>query len=283
MSKIDIHLHLALEKRNLNNSTKIADCDEMKPYLHSLGISQGIVLSMGEKNGGNDEVKAISEKYPDTYYWMCNVDFTNEESIYERLKKYKDQGAVGVGEFMINKYINHPFLQKVFEAAERLNMPVLFHMSPEENYNYGIVDKPGLPFLEETLKKYPNLKIIGHSQPFWHEISGDADPSKDMRNSWGQGKIVTGGRVPYLLKEYPNLYGDLSANSGGQAVMRDEDFGLSFLEEYQDQLLFGTDMANTEMEFPLGKWLDQKLKEEKLSKEAYDKICWGNAKKVFGI
>lgn len=283
MKKIDIHLHLALEKRMMDNSTEIAGCDEMIQHLHSLGIGHGIVLSMGEGNGGNDEAKAISEKHPDTYYWMCNVDFAEEESIYERLKKYKNQGAIGIGELMINKYINHPFIQRVFEAAEKLNMPVLFHMSPEENYNYGIVDEAGLPFLEEALKKFPNLKIIGHSQPFWHEITGDADPSTEMRNSWGQGNIVEGGRVPYLLKKYPNLYADLSANSGGQAVMRDEDFGISFLEQYQDQLMFGTDMVNTEMEFPLGKWLDQKLQEEKLSKEAYDKICWKNAKKVFDI
>lgn len=36
--------------------------------------------------------------------------------------------------------------------------------------------------------------------------------------------------------------------------MRDEEFGLAFLEKYQDRLLFGTDMANCEMTFPLGNW-----------------------------
>ena len=30
-----------------------------------------------------------------------------------------------------------------FEAAEKLRMPVLFHMSPKEGFNYGVADHPG--------------------------------------------------------------------------------------------------------------------------------------------
>ena len=49
--------------------------------------------------------------------------------------------------------------------------------------------------------------------------------------------------------------------------MRDETFGRSFLEKYCDRLMFATDMVNVDMEFPLGKWLEEmyqcgKLKEE---------------------
>ena len=58
--------------------------------------------------------------------------------------------------------------------------------------------------------------------------------------------------VPELFSKYPNLYGDLSANSGGQAIMRDSEFGLKFLEKYSDRLFFATDMVNTDMVFPLG-------------------------------
>ena len=75
----------------------------------------------------------------------------------------------------------------------------------------------------------------------------------------------------------------MSANSGGSAVMRDEEFGLDFIEKFQDKLMFGSDMCNTETEFPLGKWMDKKLEEGKISKEAYEKICRGNAEALFGI
>lgn len=283
MGKLDIHLHLAIENRVLMKNINISDAGEMIPHLNQLGIDKGILLSSGEKDGGNEEVKAISKMYPNVYSWMCNVDYTNEETVFERIAKYKSEGAIGVGELTINQPIDCSFLQAVFASAEKLKLPVLFHMSPEENYNYGIVDRPGMPLLEDVLKEYPDLQVIGHSQPFWHEITGDADPSREKRNSWGSGPVKKGGRLPELLGKYPNLYGDLSANSGGSAVMRDEEFGLEFIEKFQDKLMFGSDMCNAEMEFPLGKWMDRKLEEGKISKEAYEKICHGNAEKLFGI
>ena len=64
---------------------------------------------------------------------------------------------------------------------------------------------------------------------------------------WGKGPVKEGGRLVCLMRNYKNLYADLSANSGGCAIMRDEKFGLQFLEEFQDRLMFGTDMVNTDM------------------------------------
>jgi predicted TIM-barrel fold metal-dependent hydrolase len=162
-------------------------------------------------------------------------------------------------------------------------MPVTIHMSPEEGYSYGVVDGPGLPLLEEVLQKYPNLKILGHSQTFWIEMSGDAPKDREGRNSWGDGPVVPGGRVPELFEKYPNLYGDLSANSGSRAIMRDEAFGLAFLEKYADRLFFATDMVNKDMVFPLGEWLDRMVSEGKLSEAAYEKIVRGNAQRIFGL
>jgi len=86
--------------------------------------------------------------------------------------------------------------------------------------------------------------------------------------------------VPYLFEHYPNLYGDLSANSGGQAIMRDEKHGLEFLHRYADRLFFATDMVNVTMEFPLGKWLDKQFAAGNLSAEDYEKICFKNAEKL---
>jgi predicted TIM-barrel fold metal-dependent hydrolase len=44
-----------------------------------------------------------------------------------------------------------------------------------------------------------------------------------------------------LLSEYPNLYADLSAGSGYNALTRDEDFTAGFLERHPNQLLYGSD------------------------------------------
>lgn len=301
MGKTDIHLHLGTETVELKISAggaatyesgdkphaaafKSSGVLDMLPHLRKLGISRGVLLSGGETTRcTNDEVCRAAAMAPETYAWMCNLDDRDPETVPQRLAACKARGAVGVGEFAVNRWIGDPFIEAVFAAAEELGLPVLFHMSPEEGFNYGIADRPGLPLLEAALQRHPKLAVIGHSQPFWHEISGDAAPDKIARNSWGSGPVVPGGRLPELLAKYPNLYGDLSANSGGNAIMRDEAFGLQFLDTWQDRLMFGTDMCNVDMEFPLGRWLDQMLAEGRLSQQVYDKICFENAKKLLGV
>lgn len=89
--------------------------------------------------------------------------------------------------------------------------------------------------------------------------------------------------MPALFEKYPNLYGDLSANSAGCAPMRDPAFGLAFVEQYAQRLFFATDMVNTEMVFPLGAWLDRQVAEGRLSRAAYESVCRKNAERVFGL
>lgn len=286
MAKIDLHLHLTVRRIPKIGKLNLSSAGDMLEHLDKLGIDKGVLMSTSEKRapfGSNAQNRSICRKYPDRYAWMCNLDPVHPETVYERLAQYRAQGAIGIGELMINRRLDDEFLQAVFAAAEKLQLPVTIHMSPEVGYSYGVVDEPGLPLLEQVLEKYPGLKILGHSQCFWIEMSGDAPDDKEGRNSWGQGKVAPGGRVPELFAKYPNLYGDLSANSGGQAIMRDPDFGLEFLERYADRLFFATDMVNRDMEFPIGPWLDEQLKNGALSKEAYDKICFGNAQRIFGL
>jgi hypothetical protein len=298
MGKTDIHLHLGpktVEFRIPGKSFKEGDKPhdavfkssgslDMLPHLAELGITKGVILSGGETgHNTNDNTRLAASLAPDTYGWMCNLDYKEPETVKQRLQKCKELGAVGIGEFAVNRWIDDPFIEAVFAAAEELELPVLFHMSPEQGFNYGIADRAGLPLLEQALQRHPKLILIGHSQPFWHEMSGDAAADKVSRNEWGSGPVAPGGRLWELFAAYPNLYGDLSANSGGNALMRDEENGLRFLAAFQDRLMFGTDMCNTDMEFPLGKWLDRMLHEGKLSQAIYDKVCFANAKALLGI
>ena len=286
MEKIDLHLHLTPWQLPKLGKMDLASGKNMLPHLEELGIRKGVLMSSAEKGlpfGTNKANRKICEKFPDRYAWMCALKPGDPEGVYDRLKVYKDQGAIGVGELTVNRRLDDPFLQALFAAAEKLELPVTVHMSPEVGYSYGVVDDPGLPLLEEVLKKYPRLILLGHSQTFWIEMSGDAPTDKEARNQWGDGPIVPGGRVPELFEKYPNLYGDLSANSGSRAIMRDPEFGLAFLEKYADRLFFATDMVNTSTVFPLGAWLDEQAEAGKLSREAYEKICWGNAQRIFGL
>ncbi|MBP3889463.1 MAG: hypothetical protein J6F30_17705 [Cellulosilyticum sp.] len=51
---------------------------------------------------------------------MCNLDDKNIETVYERLSEYKAQGAIGIGELMINRRMDDPFIEAIFESAEKL-------------------------------------------------------------------------------------------------------------------------------------------------------------------
>ena len=286
MGKIDLHLHLTPFQIPKLGKLNLTSGKNMLPHLAQLGIDKGVLMSSGEKGlpfGTNKANKGICDALPEHYAWMCNLDPKSKEPVFERLARFKAEGAIGIGELTFNRKLSHPFLQEVFAAAEKLGMPITIHMSPEEGYSYGVVDDPGLPLLEEVLKKYPALKILGHSQTFWIEMSADAPKDKEGRNSWGDGPVVPGGRVPELFEKYPNLYGDLSANSGSRAIMRDPEFGLAFLEKYADRLFFATDMVNKDMVFPLGAWLDEQLAAGKLSRTSYNKICFENAQRIFGL
>jgi predicted TIM-barrel fold metal-dependent hydrolase len=286
MGKIDLHLHLTPFQIPKIGKMNLTSGRNMLSHLDELGISKGVLMSSGEGGlpfGTNKANQKICAQFPDRYAWMCMVSPKGKGSVYDRLAGYKAQGAIGIGELTYNHKLTNPFLQEVFAAAEKLELPVTIHMSPEEGYSYGVVDDPGLPLLEDVLKKYPKLKILGHSQTFWIEMSGNAPKDKEGRNSWGDGPIVPGGRVPELFAKYPNLYGDLSANSGSRAIMRDPEFGLAFLETYADRLFFATDMVNKDMVFPLGAWLAEQVANGKLSRTAYNKICFENAQRIFGL
>lgn len=286
MKKIDLHLHLTPFQLPRLGKMNLTSAKNMIPHLEELDIEKGVLMSSAEGGlpfGTNKANRKICRQFPDRYAWMCAVDPKGKEPVYDRLARFKAQGAIGVGELTTNRRLDDPFLQALFAAAERLELPVTIHMSPEVGYSYGVVDDPGLPLLEDVLQKYPKLKLLGHSQTFWIEMSADAPKDKEGRNSWGDGPIVPGGRVPELFEKYPNLYGDLSANSGSRAIMRDPEFGLAFLEAYADRLFFATDMVNKDMVFPLGAWLDEMLAAGKLREETYEKIVRGNARRIFGL
>lgn len=89
--------------------------------------------------------------------------------------------------------------------------------------------------------------------------------------------------LPHMRARYPNLRADLSANSGGCAILRDPAFGLDFLHRFAGQLLFGTDMSRVDQVFPLGGWLDGQAAAGTLPPQDYEAICFGNAQRLYGL
>ena len=190
------------------------------------------------------------------------------------LKRYQDAGCRGLGEHKTGLWFDAPQQMALYEACDAVGLPILFHLDDIRN-----PDTPGLPRVENVLKAFPKLPLIGHAAGFWASISGDATFEDFGRYPAVPKKIAPGGALDRLLKKYPNLYGDLSEPGGEKAIARDPDFGREFLIRNADQLLFGTDVLMPEQKIPQFELLDSL----KLPEEVQYKIFRGNAIKLLKL
>ncbi len=263
---------------------------ELITKLDAHGIDKAVLLPMvspecNHRAVPTEIVLEIADTFPDRFIPFCNIDprqITNSSNanFLPHLKYYKAAGCRGLGEMTANLAIDNPLYQNLFRQCEEVGMPVLFHLSPQIGVGYGLMDDLGLPRLEAVLNDFPRLTVIGHSQPFWAEMS--ADVTEETRGGYPDGPI-TPGRVPELLKTCDNLFGDLSASSGFNAVSRDPEYGYRFLEEFQDKLLFGSDISGPTVEVPLAVFLREAVQHGKISRVAFEKITWRNANKILSL
>lgn len=293
--KIDIHAHAVLYPQYfppVNDKETFISPEQVIENYDKIGVEKGVLLPISSPEGQfnvmpNENCKVMVDKYPDRFDWFCNVDpraITNQpnSNLLKVLEFYKGLGAKGVGEITCRIYADDPKTMNLFAACEELDMPALFHIAKDDNTNYGIIDDLGLPRIEKILKTFPKLKLIGHSQAFWSEIS--ADNNEQVRGIFPTGKVIE-GKITELMRKYPNLYCDLSAGSGSNAMMRDKDHAAKFMAEFSDRIFYGIDMcapSNTH-QFIFNDFLNKMLDEGYLSPQNYIKIVRENAKTVLGI
>ena len=196
------------------------------------------------------------------------------KGMIEILKRYQDAGCRGLGEHKTGLWFDAPQQMALYEACEAVGFPILFHLDDIRN-----PDTPGLPRLENVLKAFPKLPLIGHAAGFWASISGDATFEDFGRYPEVPKKVTPDGALDRLMKKYPNFYGDLSEPGGEKAIARDPAFGREFLIRNADQLLFGTDVLMPEQKIPQFELLDSL----DLPDEVQFKIFRGNAIKLLKL
>jgi hypothetical protein len=88
------------------------------------------------------------------------------------------------------------------------------------------------------LEKSPRVKFLGHAQTWWGNVDRNYG---DQTMMYPKGPVTSGGLTDRYLTDNPNMYGDVSAGSGLNALTRDENFARDFMTWHQDKLLFGSD------------------------------------------
>jgi hypothetical protein len=283
---IDIHVHAYIDPGPRNFSTP----EQLIKRYDKIGVSRAVLLPLVSPEyylpQSNEEILQIVENYPDRFVPFCNLDpraITNtpEAPLKEVLKYYMERGCLGIGEVMPNLPFLDPLVQNLFSSVEDVGFPLIFDMSTRIGGAYGLYDDPGLPQLEECLKRFSDLTFLGHGPPFWAEIGTLDDPSD--RSGYPKYPVRSEGAVPRLMREFENLKGDLSAGSGYNALARDPEYAVRFLNEFQDKLMFGTDICAPNTPTPLVDLLNKYRDDGILSKGTFDKIAYINASALLDI
>ena len=172
--------------------------------------------------------------------------------------------------------LDDPRALELFHCAGSLGAPVVLHLDipylPDKDGNPRYQENwycGGAEPLERTLKACPDTVFIGHAPGFWRFISGDEARSPE---TYPPGPVTPGGRLHDLLDQYPNLFADLSAGSGINAIRRDLEHGREFILKNADRLLYGRDSAGNKLQEFLGTL--------ELPEDVMEKIRWRNAEKM---
>ncbi len=267
---LDIHQHTHYSGR--------AD-EDLIAHQRKMGVTKTILLPAGSKYGleadawGNDSVVALAKKYPGEFYFFANElpDIPETRTVIE---KYLKMGALGVGEQKFEVESDSKHIELIATIAREFDVPVLLHFQ-HGKYNTSF-DR-----FHKILEKFPKVNFIGHAQTWWANI----DRNHDQPVMYPKTKVTPGGVTDRLLSDYPNMYADLSAGSGLNAMLRDEDHARAFIKRHQDKLLYGSDCNDRvgEGEKCSGSQQIATIKRLSPNEEVTRKILYGNAQRVLKI
>lgn len=236
---IDVHTHL-VPVRAFGRAPFRADT--AVKWMDEHGVDQIVLLPLESPTSWSFPIPSWwmlreAAKYPDRFIPFGSVpplliEQFGRETLERRIETYVEEGAQGIGELKTPMPVNDQRAQVVYEKCGTLDIPVLIHMD-----DVNLSDNIGLPKLEEMLKAFSDTNFIAHGPGWWSQISRDPK----QFGGYPQGPVKPGGPIPQLLSEYDNMYADISAGSGWNALTRDLEFTQSFLNRFHEQIIFGTD------------------------------------------
>ncbi len=237
---IDIHQHTSYRGRGH---------EQLILHQKAMGVTRSILLPAGTpvstpsthngksnglaaQCGGTAEVKALAEAHPELFSWGAN-EVTDLDHAAAEIEAWLKQGACVIGEQKFAVECDSAHSQRLYELAAEYNAPILMHFQ-QQTYNLGY-DR-----FHKMLEKHPRTRFIGHAQAFW----GHIDKAHDVTQNYPKGQVTPGGLTDRYLADYPNLYADMSAGSGLNALQRDEEHARAFIARHQDKLLYGSDCVD---------------------------------------
>ena len=236
---IDIHQHTNYRERS---------AAQLAAHQKTMGVTQTILLPAGSSvsrpstgdgkhntlggvgAGGNESTLAMSRQYPKEFYFGAN-EVTDLSEARQEIAKYLDLGAIIIGEQKFAIALDSEESQSLYKLAAEYRVPILLHLQ-HGTYNLGFER------LHKMFEKHPKTIFIGHAQTWWANIDKN---HADQAVLYPKGKVTAGGLTDRYLADYPNIFADMSAGSGLNALRRDEEHTRGFLDRHQNKILYGSD------------------------------------------
>ncbi len=238
------------------------------PSTHN-GKSNGLAA----KTGGNADCMRMAKAHPDLFLFGAN-EVTDLPGARDEIEKYLKLGACIIAEQKFAVECDSVQSQSLYELAAAYNVPILLHFQ-HQTYNLGYER------FHKMLEKFPRTNFIGHAQCFW----GNIDKNHDQTQNYPKGPVTAGGITDKYLSDYPNMFADMSAGSGLNALERDEEHTKGFLARHQDKILYGSDCADLLGRGPgcQGAGTLAAIRRLASDKAVERKILFENSKKLFRL
>jgi len=223
---LDSHLHLR------------RDPDACFTHIQGCGVTNAVLLTRAE-----DEAKAQEEMEKRPGHFVRSVAADPAQPDAPRVFREALQGgAVSIGELKHHLALDSPEMRRVYDIAAEMRVPVMMHIQNFPHFAGELPYNTGYPQFDKILRAYPKTTFIGHADLFWAHVSADVPTDR----GYPAGPVKPGGLTDRWLTDFPNLYADMSANSGNNALARDPDFSREFIVRHKSKLIFGSDCSCTD-------------------------------------
>lgn len=260
-------------------------------HIQGCGVTNAVLLT---RAADEDKAKAEIAKRPGVFVRSIATDPAQPDADPVIRRAIKN-GAVSVGELKYHLALDSPEMRRVYEICADMDVPVLMHIQSFPHFAGELPYNTGYTQFDKVLRAYPRTQFIGHGDLFWAHISADLPTDR----GYPSGPIKSGGLTDRFLSEFPNLYADMSANSGNNALSRDADFSRDFIVRHRSKLIFGSDCAcadgkgsgisqgsNPEASRLAGKCVARatlELLKGLTSPEIFRQVTWENGVKMFKV
>lgn len=267
---IDIHQHTHYHGRS---NADLLRHQKVMGATTTVLLPAGLYYGLDADCGRNKTCLDIVQSHPREYRFFAN-EMPYLKEAQQVITDYLKKGAIGIGEQKFRITSDSIYMDKIAGIAAEYNVPILLHFQ-DTDYNVDF-DR-----FHKTLEKYPRVNFIAHAQTWWGNISKGHNP----RVMYPKGKVTPGGYSDKWLADYPNMFGDLSAGSGLNALTRDPEFTRGFLDRHQDKLLFGSDCEDTVGEGPkcIGSQIITAVRTYAPNPAAQHKMLYANASRLLRI